>query len=244
MTSKSPASRKLSQELDAPQKKLNSGPNFLDNLDLINELIEKQRSRWTLTALVWMDWDDISQILRTHLFVKWPMYDQNKPLGPWVSVVVGNQIRNLVESKYTNYTKPCCRCEAATGDSGCSIYGEQGRLCPLYARWMRIKGNALATKLPVSLEDHSQEVHELPDNNEDLTDKIARFHDVIIPLLTAGEQKIYQWCYIDGLEDDEVKVLMAKAISDKVIESWPEKLKVIKFKIVEKAKQILKEEDI
>lgn len=213
-------------------------------MPLINELIEKQRGKWTLTALVAFDWQDVAQIIRSHIFAKAHLFDRSRPPGPLISTIISRQIANIIESKYTNYTKPCFRCEAAVGDNGCTIYSQQCMQCPLYARWMRIKGNALSTKLPVSLEDHSQEVHELPDNNEDLTDKIARFHDVIIPLLTAGEQKIYQWCYIDGLEDDEVKVLMAKAISDKVIESWPEKLKVIKFKIVEKAKQILKEEDI
>ena len=114
----------------------------------------------------------------------------------------------------------------------------------MFNRWLRVKGNALATKLPVSLEDHTQEVHELPDTNEDLTDKIARFHDVIKPLLTVSEQKIYQWSYVEGLEDDEVKLLMIKAVEDKTNEPWPAKLKIIKAKIVEKAKKILKEEDI
>lgn len=214
-------------------------------MPLINELIEKQRGKWTLTALVSVSFEDISQIIRAHIFAKAHLFDRSRPPGPLISTIVSRQISNIIESKYTNYTKPCFRCEAAVGDNGCTIYSQQCMQCPLYSRWMKIKGNALSTKLPVSLEDHSQEVHELPDTNEDLTDKIARFHDVITPLLSPGERKVYKWCYIDDLEDDEVKILMLsnKDIDDR-LEPWVGKLKIIKANIIAKAKDILKEEDI
>lgn len=221
----------------------NSGVNFIDNISLINELIEKQRGKWTLTTLTWMDWDDVAQILRTHINNKWHLIDFTKPIGPYISRTISNQISNLIESKYGNYTKPCMRCESAIGDNGCEIYSQQCIDCPLYAKWMKSKGNALSTKLPVSMEDHEQEVYDLPDMSEDLTDKIPRFHDMILPVLLPNEKLIYQWAYIEQKEDSEVKALMETVKMSKDV-LWRGKLKIIKLNILQKAKEILKEADL
>lgn len=206
-------------------------------------MIEKQRGKWTLTALVCFDFSDVKQIILTHIYNKWHLYNPEFALGPWVSRIVSNQISNLIESKYTNYTKPCNRCEAAIGDGGCSIYQQQGRACPLFEKWMKSKGNALLTKLPVSLEDHAQEVYDLPDLNEDITDKIPKFHELILPLLDQNERFVYQWAYIDEKEDSEIKLLMdAIKMPEEVL--WKGKLKTIKINIIEKAKIALKESDL
>lgn len=233
------------------RKKLNQSQSpdgrkstFEDNIDLINELIEKQRGKWTLTALVSMDYDDISQIVRTHIYRKFHLYDPQKgPLGPWISTIISRQLSNLIESKYTNYTKPCSRCEAAIGDTGCSIYSEQCSKCPLYQKWLKSKGNALATKLPVALEDHAQEVYDLPDNSEDISSKIDKFHEIILPLLSESEKLVYTWAYIEQKEDKEVKELMSGIKMDKTV-LWCGKLKLIKANILEKAKEVMKEADL
>ena len=51
---------------------------FEDCIEQIDSEIRKRKSRWNLTALSWMDFDDVSQIIRIHIFKKWHLYDQSK----------------------------------------------------------------------------------------------------------------------------------------------------------------------
>ena len=93
------------------------------------------------------------------------------------------------------------------------------------------------------MEDHEQEVYDLPDMSEDLTDKIPRFHDMILPVLLPNEKLIYQWAYIEQKEDSEVKALMETVKMSKDV-LWRGKLKIIKFNILQKAKEVLKDADL
>lgn len=196
-----------------------------------------------MTALVSFDFSDVKQVILAHIHNKWHLLDFSKPIGPYISRTISNQISNLIESKYSNYTKPCMRCEAAVGDDGCSIYGQQCRSCPVFEKWMKSKGNALSTKLPVALEDHAQEVYDLPDMNEDITDKISKFHDMILPILLPHEKLIYKWAYMEEKEDVEVRELMETVRMGDGI-PWRGKLKAIKAGILVKAKEVLKESDL
>ena len=58
---------------------------YEDYSDVINEEISKKRYKWNLTSLAWMDFDDVAQILRFHIFKKWHLYDQSKNIKPWIS---------------------------------------------------------------------------------------------------------------------------------------------------------------
>jgi len=107
---------------------------FEDNIDIISEEIKKRKGKWTLTSIAWMDFEDISQILKIHIFKKWHLYDQTKPMLPCLNRIISNQLKNLVRNNYTNYCKPCLRCAAAEPDSSCSIYGNQDSRCPLFKR--------------------------------------------------------------------------------------------------------------
>ena len=69
---------------------------FEDYIDQIDEEIRKRKSKWTLTSIAWMDFDDISQILRIHIYKKWFLFDQDKPLGPWLNRIISNQIKNII----------------------------------------------------------------------------------------------------------------------------------------------------
>ena len=46
-------------------------PTFEQSIDVIDEEISKRRSRWHLTAISWMDFQDVSQRLRIHIYKKW-----------------------------------------------------------------------------------------------------------------------------------------------------------------------------
>ena len=68
-------------------------PEFEDVIDKINLEISKRRGKWNLTILAWMDFDDVSQIIRIHIWKKWKMYDPEKPLAPWLNRIISNQIK-------------------------------------------------------------------------------------------------------------------------------------------------------
>ena len=142
-----------------PRKKR---PSFESCIDEVNIEIKKRRNKWNLTALAWMDFDDVSQILRIHIWKKWNMYDPTKPLGPWVNRIISNQIKNLIRNNYGNFTRPCLKCAAAEGTEHCVIYETQCNDCPLYAHWEKTKKRAHDAKLPLALENHSKEVHSIP----------------------------------------------------------------------------------
>ena len=74
-------------------------PKFEDLIEQIDLEIKKRKSKWNLTALSWMDFDDVSQILRIHIFKKWHLYDIKKPLNPWINRIISNQIKNLIRIK-------------------------------------------------------------------------------------------------------------------------------------------------
>ena len=67
---------------------------FEDYIDQIDEEIRKRKSKLTLTSIAWMDFDDISQILRIHIYKKWSLFDQDKALGPWLNRIISNQINS------------------------------------------------------------------------------------------------------------------------------------------------------
>ena len=96
---------------------------FEDCIDVISEEISKRKNKWTLTSISWMDFEDISQIVTIHIFKKWSLYDQSKPLLPWLNRIISNQLKNLIRNNYSNYCKPCLRCAAAEPDSSCSRDG-------------------------------------------------------------------------------------------------------------------------
>ena len=82
-------------------------PSFEDSIDVINVEINKRKGKWNLTVLAWMDFQDVSQILRIHIFKKWDLYDPEKPLAPWINRIISNQIKNLIRNNYGNYARPC-----------------------------------------------------------------------------------------------------------------------------------------
>ena len=127
-------------------KKKVKGLGYEDCLDVINEEIAKKRFKWNLSALAWMDYEDVSQILRFHIYKKWHLFNPEKNVKPWIRTIISNQIKNLVRNHYTNFIKPCNKCEAARGESGCEIYEKQCSDCPLYKNWEKIKKRDMQQK--------------------------------------------------------------------------------------------------
>ena len=79
MSQKKPKKKTAKKKATKKVKKL----RYEDYAEVINEEIAKKRYKWNLTALAWMDFEDVSQILRFHIFKKWHLYDQAKNIKPW-----------------------------------------------------------------------------------------------------------------------------------------------------------------
>jgi len=241
-----------------PKKKKNNAPKkktrkttkkkllkFEDCIDEINIEILKRRNKWSLTALAWMDFDDVSQILRIHIFKKWDMYDQSKKLGPWINRIISNQIKNLIRNNYGNYVRPCVKCAAAEGDSLCRIYGKQDSSCPLYKNWEMNKKSAYDTKLPVALESHSQEVYSYANQTGfDVERAAEKIHNKMKTILKKNEWQVYECLYINYLSEEETAKRVGYKTSELNRAPGYKQIKNIKKTIIKKVKKLMDDEEV
>lgn len=217
---------------------------FEDCIVEINTEINKRKSKWNLNVLAWLDYDDVAQIIRFHIYRKWHLYDQAKPLCPWLNRVISHQIRNLIRNIYGNHCRPCLRCAAAEGDDGCRLYVKQCNDCPLYANWERNKKSAHDIKLPVSLENHSQEVFNMTDDNLDVDKATTIIHEKMSKILKPFEWRVYRYAYIEHKDDDEIAKLMGYKTNEIGRKAGYKTLRNVKKSIIAKVKKILNDGDI
>jgi RNA polymerase sigma factor (sigma-70 family) len=230
--------KKVTEE--APKEK----PTFEESIDDIDREIAKRRNKWNLTVLAWMDFQDVSQILRIHIYKKWHLYDPEKPLGPWINRIISNQIKNLIRNNYGNYARPCLRCAAAEGGELCSIYTKQCNDCPLYSNWEKSKKRAHDAKLPVSLEDHHQEVHSMPSDTIDIEKIAKKLHKKMKSILKPVEWSVYKYLYVEQRSEEEAAKLMGYRTSEKGRQPGYKQIKNIKKSIIAKVKKILYKDEI
>ena len=219
--------------------------NFEECISEIDTEINKRRGKWSLSAISWMDYEDVSQILRIHIYKKWHLYDQSKPLAPWLNRIISNQIKNLVRNNYGNYARPCLKCAASEGGDLCSIYGKQDSTCPLFSNWEQGKKMAHNIKIPVPLENHSQEVYnQTQETKIDLNENIARVHEKMKEILKPVEWKVYTYLYIQDKSEEEAAKLMGYKTSEKGRSPGYKQIKNIKRTIIKKVKRNIENGDI
>lgn len=214
-------------------------PTFEERISEINSEITKRKNKWNLTAINWMDFSDVSQILRIHIYKKWHLYDAKKPLAPWVNRIISNQIKNLIRNNYSNFTRPCLKCAAAESEDGCAIYGSQCNSCPLFANWQRSKKNAHDTKLTVSIENHSQEINDMPMDSLNVEESAKNIHFKMQKVLKPIEWKVYYYLYVEGKDEEQAAKLMGYRTSEKNRTAGYKQIKNIKKSIILKVKKHL-----
>lgn len=135
-------------------------PSYESMYPRINAVIEKNRRRYQLEGVTWMDWEDVEQIVRFHIYKKWHMWDSSKALEPWINTITINQIKNIVRNNWSNYVRPCLKCEFYKGDELCGKLqsGNIGPACALYKKWMKGKRYAIDLKVSYSITDHEEEI--------------------------------------------------------------------------------------
>ena len=172
----------------------------------LEELLKKYRPKWQLSALAWIDYDDVCQIIRLHIYKKWDLWDQSRPFKPWASMIISNQIKNLIRNNYSSFAKPCLRCPHNMGATNCGFTKsrEQDESCPDFAKWKKKKERAFNIKLPLALEDG------VPMGSASLKDFVdyktasAKLHNLVMEELNEKHKKIYFLLYIENLDENEV----------------------------------------
>lgn len=224
--------------------KIKIRPIFEDSLPLINSIIAKQRFKWNLNGINWMDYDDVAQIIRIHIYKKWGQYTPSKPLAPWINTIITNQIRNLIRNNYTNFSRPCLKCEAARDETGCDIYGTQCSDCPLYKYWQERKQSASFIKIPVSIENHSHEIKNIFDDSCDVSKHIPAVHKKMKDILKPLEWKVYEGLFIKNKEESEIAKELGYISNEKGRNPGYKQIKNIRKIIIIKAKEVINNGDI
>jgi len=217
---------------------------FEDKINEINQEILKRRNKWNLTSISWMDFNDVSQILRIHINNKWAQYDQKQPLAPWVNRIITNQIKNLIRNNYGNFSRPCLKCSAYEGENLCSIYGKQSNACALYAKWAKSKKSAYDTKLPVSIENHHQEVNNTPVDTINFERSINNIHLKMQVKLKPNEWIYYKMVYIDNKSEIEAARALGYKTTEKDRDIGYKQIKNLKKSIVAKVKKYIYNDEI
>jgi len=228
-----------------PKKKAAKPKKEFENcIEIIDQEISKRKNKWTLTSISWMDFDDISQILKIHIFKKWHLYDQNKPLSPWLNRIISNQLKNLIRNNYSNYCKPCLKCAAAEPDSGCAIYGSQDARCPLFKNWLAKKKSAYDVKMALPLENHQSEVRDVEVSSSNIEMGIRKLNEKLKETLKPNEWIVYKGFYIDNESEIEIAKKLNFKTTEKNRTPGYKQIKNIQKSIITKARKILDKNDL
>jgi len=224
--------------------KTNKKLKFEDHIDIIDEEILKRRGKWSLSSLSWIDYDDVSQIIRIHIYEKWNQYDPAKSLRPWLNRVITNQLKNIIRNNYTNYSRPCLRCAAAEDQNSCRIYSSQSSECPLYAYWEKRKQSAYNLKIPLALENHAQEVSSIHEDYIDYDAQIKKIANKMKEVLKPTEMLVFESLFIKHMDDLDVAKILGFKTSEKKRSPGYKQIQNIKKTIIVKIKKLIEKGDI
>jgi DNA-directed RNA polymerase specialized sigma24 family protein len=218
---------------------------FEDCTDIIDLAIVRQRRKWQLDAINWFDYEDVSQIIRLHIYNKWHMWDQARPLEPWIGTIINNQIINQIRNHYGNYVKPCAKCEFSTGE-GCSITSskKQDNQCVLFRKWAKGKKAGMDLKITLSTENHAHELSSQPDNSIAYQEAIIKLNVRMKLELSGQHYKAYIMLFFEEADEEEVAQFMGYKTSEAKRKAGYRQVKNLKKKFKEKAAAILQEHDI
>ena len=180
---------------------------FEDKREDLDQLLLKYRPKWQLSALAWLDYDDVCQIIRLHVYNKWHLWELSRPFKPWASMIISNQIKNLIRNNYTSFAKPCLRCQYNMGGTLCdwTKSGDQDRTCADFEKWKKKKERAYNIKLPLTLDDGvaTQNTSSIKDQ-VDYKLSSGRLHELVMGQLSERHKAIYAMLYIDHKDETEV----------------------------------------
>ena len=229
---------------------------FEDKYIEIDREIRKRKGRWFLDSLAWFDFEDVEQIIRTHIYRKWDQWDQSRSLGPWINKIITNQMKNILRNNYSNFVRPCLncpfnqsKCNTDPGIKSGSLCGYtksglQDSECPLYAKWEKTKKSAYDIKMAVTIEHHAHEVGTMHDQSIDIDGAALKLHAELKKELPPKQYLVYEMLYIKNMDEVEVAKVMGYKTSEKGRKAGYKQLKNLKKIFKEKAEEVLNKGDI
>jgi len=220
--------------------------SFEEKIEIISKAINKKRNKWQLSAIAWMDFDDVSQIIKLHIYKKWSMWDQDKPLEPWIGRIISNQLKNLIRNNYSNYVRPCLSCPHNGGEDHCliSANGLQNNYCLLYAKWEKQKKTGYNIKMPVTIENHKQEIEQTIDHSFFSFISVEILNAEMEKMLTGKQYSAYIMLFFEKKDDEYVAKFMGYKTTEKNRMIGYKQIKNLKKLFKEKAFEILNNKDI
>lgn len=224
-----------------------SNLTYEDKSAELDEILAKYRPKWKLDALAWLDYSDVCQIIRMHVWKKWHLWDQTRPFKPWAAMVISHQMMNLVRNNYSNFARPCLKCPFFMGSDGCGFTksGIQDQECEIFAKWKKKKEQAYNLKLALPIEDGGHLGESLMEDNIDFGKAEKKMHKHVMAQLSGRHLEIYKLLFIENMEDSEIAQIYGfKKDSSKRRTVRYKQLCNLKKRFYEMAKQVLKDEDI
>lgn len=225
---------------------------YEDKSDTIDEELKKRRGKWFLHSLAWIDFDDVCQIIRAHVYKKWNQWDQSRPLRPWLNRIISNQLKNILRNYYSNFVRPCLNCpfnQSVNVDDGSQALcgftksGLQTNECPLYAKWEKTKKPAYDVKMPYSLD--AAPLGELKDHAPfEIEHAEKKLHAEMKKSLSSRQYRIYELLFIKNVEEGEVAQEMGYKTTEKGRKAGYKQIKNLKKQFKAKAIWLLKNKDI
>jgi hypothetical protein len=214
--------------------------------DIVEEEISKKKYSWTLWNV---EWEDVAQILRIRIHKKLHLYNDKKgTIRQWLKVVISSTVKNILRDNYGKYARPCVLggggmpCAFNCGGDKCAYTksGNQCAQCPLYAKWEQKKKAHHDIKQTLSLENHTNEAHSIPDTFVDIVG-LKEFVDKNIKKhLTAKEYKFYVLFYKKNKEEVEISSIMGYTSTENRVPGYTH-FAAMKRKIVKISKELLKD---
>lgn len=183
--------------------------SFEDKIDEINREIVKRRSKWQLSSIAYMDYEDVAQKLRLHIFNQWSKWDQSRPLVNWLNKTITNQMINEVRNNYGRFAPPCNGCAYDMGETTCSFTksGEKCAECPLFKAWQKKKQVGYNLKLATSIDSEffaEGSIEQPHEGHVDYEASAARLHEEMRKVLPKPQWNIYEMLFIKGMSEKEV----------------------------------------
>jgi hypothetical protein len=216
---------------------------YEDCSDAIDKEIRKRRGKWLYNHI---EWDDVAQTIRAKIALRWGYWDQTRPLAPYVNRIITRHLQNLVRDSYAKLTKPCVKCAGNEGENFCRFTASKTQCaqCPLYAEWQKSKESAFNVSLPVSIENHVDEVRNIQNDFFDLDYGKEQLIKLMKKELTPVQYKVFIWLFIENRDELYVAQKMNLKTSEENRCPGYRTIKNYKDEIQRRAKKVLAENDI
>jgi len=210
--------------------------SFEDCIEIIDAAISRQQSRWRLDSINWFDFEDVKQVIKLHIYKKWHMWDQKRPLEPWLGTIISNQIKNLIRNHYGNYVNPCPDHQFSDHNSA---------KCPICQKWVKgKKAEAFSLKIPVSTEHHDHEISSKPQQDFSYERSLAKLNKHMENTLSKSHYTAYCMLFFDKCSEEDVAKFMGYKTNEKKRKAGYRQVKNLKKQFMQRASEIIQRFDI